>query len=183
MIAGGTGDDLLRGGRGVDLFKFQAGDGKDTISDLEAGETVEICGYASAQSITQVGGNVVVVLSSGDQITFQNRTVAAVQAALVFVDAPPPNPGPTKGDDVLSGTSGDDTIDGLGGNDTLSGSGGNDTLKGSRGATPFPAATAPIRSPAARATTLLAGMTALTSSSSVPATAATSLRISRLEKP
>ena len=135
VIAGGAGDDSIKGGTGVDLFKFAAGDGKDTITDLAAGETVEIRGYSAAQSITHVGGNVVVVLSSGDQLTFSNRTVADVQAALVFVDAPPPPPppGPTEGDDVLTGTSGDDVINGLGGNDQLSGVAGNDMLDGGTG--------------------------------------------------
>jgi Ca2+-binding RTX toxin-like protein len=132
VIAGDAGDDTLRGGGGVDLFKFQAGDGKDTISDHADGETVEIRGYASAQSITQVGTSVVVVLSSGDQITFQNETVAAVEAALVFVDAPPVGQiiYGTSGNDTLDGTAGDDSIYGLAGADLLSGGEGNDYLAG-----------------------------------------------------
>src|SRR4051794_6716328 len=84
VITGGAGDDTIRGGTGIDLFKFQVGDGKDTIGDLAVGETVEIHGYGSAQSITQIGGNVVLTLSGGDQITFQNASMATVQAALRF---------------------------------------------------------------------------------------------------
>src|SRR4051794_6446492 len=87
VISGGAGDDGMRGGQGLDLFQFQAGDGKDTIADLATGETVEIHGYATAQSITQAGTSVVLVLSAGDQITFQNATLASVQAALYFADA------------------------------------------------------------------------------------------------
>ena len=51
-ISGNGGDDTITGGMGTDRFKFAAGDGKDTIKDLTAGETVEIRGYSSAQSIT-----------------------------------------------------------------------------------------------------------------------------------
>src|SRR4051812_22573442 len=90
VISGDTGDDTLKGGVGTDTFVFAAGDGKDTITDLTAGETVEIHDYTAAQSITQVGTGVVVVFSASDQITFQNASVATVQAVLHFVDAPPP---------------------------------------------------------------------------------------------
>jgi Ca2+-binding RTX toxin-like protein len=126
-IEGGIGNDTLRGGNGTDTFKFNLGDGKDIVSDLAAGETVQIGGYASAQSITQVGGSVVVVLSGTDQITFQNMTVATVQSALQF------GGGATSGDDTLVGTSADNTISGLAGNDTISGLGGDDTLAGNDG--------------------------------------------------
>jgi Ca2+-binding RTX toxin-like protein len=130
VISGGAGDDGIRGGQGLDLFKFQAGDGKDTIADLTAGETVEIHGYAAVQSIAQVGTGVVLVLSSGDQITFQNASVATVQAALHFVDVGGGTIQGTSGTDTLSGNGGDDTINGLGGEDNLSGGAGADTVNG-----------------------------------------------------
>jgi Ca2+-binding RTX toxin-like protein len=136
-IEGGLGNDMLTGGDGDDVFKFAAGDGMDTVADLAAGDTVEIDDYASAQSITQDGNDVVVVLSAGDRITFSNTTVAAVQAALVFLGDPPPDPGNvidgTEGPDTLVGTADVDTINGLGGNDTLTGVGGGDTLNGGSG--------------------------------------------------
>nr|WP_037552800.1 calcium-binding protein [Sphingomonas sp. URHD0057] len=133
VISGGAGDDGMRGGQGLDLFQFQAGDGKDTIADLAAGETVEIHGYATAQSITQAGTSVVLVLSAGDQITFQNATLASVQAALYFADATPPVINGTAGPDQLTGTSGDDTINGLGGSDAIDGLAGNDAIAGGSG--------------------------------------------------
>ncbi len=133
VVSGGAGDDTLRGGRGIDLFKFQAGDGKDIIGDLAAGETVEIRGYGAAQSITQVGRSVVMVLSGGDHITFQNSSVASVQAALHFVDAPPAVINGTEGADQLTGTNGADTINGLGGFDNISGLDGNDSIDGGAG--------------------------------------------------
>ena len=67
-LAGGGGADTLTGGEGVDTFNFAAGDGHDTIVDLEAGETVYIADYSAVQSITQVGANVTVTLSATDRL-------------------------------------------------------------------------------------------------------------------
>ena len=83
-LEGGAGADTLTGGAGLDTFVFEAGDGQDLITDLAAGEVIEISGYTSAQSVTQDGSNVVVVLSATDRITMNNTTVATVQAALAF---------------------------------------------------------------------------------------------------
>lgn len=128
-LVGGAGDDRFDGGAGTDTFEYAAGDGMDTIVDLQAGEKVKITGYSSAQSISQVGANVVLVLSSTDQITFLNTDIATVQAALPF----PVSTGPTEGDDVLNGTPGADNLNGLGGNDRIYGHDGNDTLTGGAG--------------------------------------------------
>jgi Ca2+-binding RTX toxin-like protein len=77
-ISGGQGDDVLTGGSGNDQFSYQAGDGKDTITDLTAGDDVAIYGVL-AQSVTQVGSDVVVVFSATDQLTFLNTDVATVE--------------------------------------------------------------------------------------------------------
>ncbi len=131
ILDGGAGNDTLQGNGAADTFLFGVGDGMDTVTDLAAGDIAEIRGYVSAQSVTQSGADVIVMLSASDRITFQDTTVAAVQAALHFPDAPPS--GPTEGDDTLNGTDGDDVIDGLGGNDTINGLGGNDTIHGGSG--------------------------------------------------
>ncbi len=130
ILVGGTGNDVLTGGAGTDTFKFQAGDGLNTVTDLVAGETVEVRGYGMAQSITQSGADVVLVLSNTDQITFSNATVATVQADLQLSDGVINGTADT---DFLTGTSGDDTINGLDGNDYLEGLGGDDTLDGGNG--------------------------------------------------
>jgi Ca2+-binding RTX toxin-like protein len=132
FLTGGTGTDVLSGGTGNDRFIYNIGDGTDQITDIAAGDVVEVHGYVAFQSMTQVGGDVVVVFGSGDQITFANSDIATVGDALLLVDAPPPQG--TEGDDILTGQSGNDYIDGLGGNDTIIGRGGDDWLAGGAGA-------------------------------------------------
>ena len=132
-ISGGAGNDTLTGGAGNDTFKFAAGDGSDIITDFAAGDIVKIGDYGSAQSITQVGNDVVLVLGTGDQITFQNTNVATVQSGLQFDVQPPMNLTGTAGADTLIGGSGNDKLSGLGGNDVLDGGRGNDTMIGGAG--------------------------------------------------
>jgi len=133
MIAGGAGADTLTGGGGNDTFIYGAGDGSDTITDFAAGDVVKIDGYGSAQSITQVGSNVVLAFASGDQITFDNTTVSVVQSGLHFDVQPPMNLTGTAGADTLIGGTGNDHLSGLGGNDILNGGPGNDVMVGGSG--------------------------------------------------
>src|SRR5439155_1608639 len=116
VLNAGAGDDVLTGGSGSDRFVFTGG-GHDTVTDLQAGEIVEVDGYQAAQSIVQAGSDVIVKLSADDQITFENTDVATVTDAVQF--GPPTN-------DVIGGGPGIDTLHGYGGNDTISGNGGND---------------------------------------------------------
>ena len=138
-ITGGTGNDVLSGGAGKDLFLFAAGDGQDRITDLGLGDVVRISGYGSAQSVTQVGSDVVVTLSATDMLTFSGTSVTAVKAALQFgTDS---GGGGTTGatitgtnnGDTLNGTAGNDVIMGLGGYDVIHGGGGNDRIYGGLG--------------------------------------------------
>jgi Ca2+-binding RTX toxin-like protein len=132
-LTGGVGADILTGGAGRDTFVYGTGDGADTITDFAAGDVVKIGGYGSAQSVTQVGSNVLVTFSSTDTITFENTTVSTVQAGLHFDTQPPLNLTGTAGNDTLTGGSGNDHLTGLGGNDILNGGAGNDTMVGGTG--------------------------------------------------
>ena len=132
-IIGGTGNDTLSGGAGSDVFVFAAGDGQDRITDLGAGDVIKISGYAAAQSVTQVGTDVVLTLSSSDKITFSNETVAGVQAALQFGSGSSGGSGSGGTGTTINGTAGSDTLNGTSGNDTINGLGGNDTIKGGSG--------------------------------------------------
>ncbi len=84
LIRGERGDDLITGGSGNDIFLFSRGDGADVVQDMAVGDTVEIYGYTAAQSIAQVGADVVLTLSATDRVTFLNIEVATVQAGLTF---------------------------------------------------------------------------------------------------
>jgi Ca2+-binding RTX toxin-like protein len=125
VLAGNGSNDTLTGGSGNDVFQFGQADQHDTITDFASGDTVQVDGYSSAQSITQVGSDVLVVFSSSDQITFQNTNAATVQAGLVFGVGT---------NDTLTGGPEDDFLRGFGGNDTITGAGGKDTLVGDSGA-------------------------------------------------
>jgi Ca2+-binding RTX toxin-like protein len=138
-LNGGTGDDVLIGGSGRDAFLFAAGGGHDTIADFAAGEALRISGYTSAQSVAQVGADVLVTLSPGDTIRVANSTLSSVNAALHFGTGSGGDSGGggtgatitgTNGWDTLNGTAGNDVITGLDGYDEIHGGGGNDRISG-----------------------------------------------------
>src|SRR5205823_9964859 len=88
-IRGLAGADTLTGGSGNDTFLYGVGDGSDVFTDFATGDVVKVSGYTAAQSIIQLGSDVVVLFAGGDQITFDNTTVSVVQAGLDFgVQAP-----------------------------------------------------------------------------------------------
>ena len=84
VLRGDFGDDVLTGGSGIDRFLYQVGDGADTISDFQPGERILIYGYASAQSVVQIGSSVVITLFGNDRITLLNAGLAQVQAAVTY---------------------------------------------------------------------------------------------------
>jgi Ca2+-binding RTX toxin-like protein len=132
-LSGGTGNDTLSGGTGNDTFLFAAGDGQDIITDFATGDIVRIASYGSAQSVTRVGGNVVLALSTADKITFDNATLSSVQAALQFGAG---SGGVTVGG-TITGTNGGDVLNGTAGNDRIIGGAGADTLTGGLGSDTF----------------------------------------------
>ncbi len=81
-ITGGAGDDILSGGDGRDTFIFRAGFGNDVITDFStANEDRDIIVFGSGMFVdeadldahmTQVGSDVVISVSSSDQIVLSN---------------------------------------------------------------------------------------------------------------
>lgn len=132
-IVGGAGNDTLTGGDGNDTFVFHISDGQDTITDFTAGDILRFIDYGAAQSITQSGADVIVQLSSTDEVTLLNTTVSVVIAGTQFVTDPPMNLVGTPGDDTLIGGSGNDKLSGGAGNDWLDGGLGADTMTGGAG--------------------------------------------------
>jgi len=138
-LIGGTGSDVLSGGAGNDLFLFAAGDGQDRVTDFASGDVLRVSGYSAAQSVAQVGSDVLVTLSATDKVTLSGASLATVEAALQFGDpsggvgTPGATITGTANGDVLNGTVGNDSIYGLGGYDVIHGGGGNDRIYGGLG--------------------------------------------------
>jgi len=85
VLVGGRGNDILSGGAGDDIFVFGSGDEHDQIVDFGVGDRIDIHGYTSAQSISQVGADTVIRLSATDLITLQGVDLSTVTAGqLVF---------------------------------------------------------------------------------------------------
>lgn len=69
-ISGGKGRDVLSGGGGDDTFRFHKGDGKDRITDFQAGgklDQIEVIGYDSYKAV-QKGHDTLIVFSPKDSI-------------------------------------------------------------------------------------------------------------------
>ncbi len=96
VITGWEGDDVLTGGSGADRFDYSGIDvnGNDTITDLTTEDTIQLFFEITAISVTQVGADVVIALSSGEQITCLNTDVATVNATISPESAVPPPPMP-----------------------------------------------------------------------------------------
>ncbi|ESQ88993.1 hypothetical protein ABAC460_14530 [Asticcacaulis sp. AC460] len=90
VLDGAGGKDTLTGGGGADVFLFSAGSGTDTVADFSAGEndTVNVNAYthgvADAGLVSQVGGDVVITLGSGNIVKVLNATQADVLAHMVW---------------------------------------------------------------------------------------------------
>jgi Ca2+-binding RTX toxin-like protein len=86
LLIGGAGNDTMAGGGGIDVFGLRPGFGADTIADFGADDFIDLrgFGYASGQgavnSLVQVGGNVVLGLASGDQLTLRGVQKADLDA-------------------------------------------------------------------------------------------------------
>ncbi|HVJ01429.1 MAG TPA: calcium-binding protein, partial [Sphingomonas sp.] len=156
ILVGGRGSDTLAGGDGDDVYRFEVGDGQDSITDAAGVDRIEFgagIGPADIQVSQQGSTNLVLRRgTSGDRVTIVNALSTAANAIeeVRFADGTvwthaqllAMSQAPTEGRDVIYGTSaadtlsggaGDDSINALGGNDTLNGDSGNDSLTGDVG--------------------------------------------------
>jgi Ca2+-binding RTX toxin-like protein len=86
-LFGYGGSDTLSGGGGADKFVFAHGTGQDTIGDFVAGtDKIDLTaiGFASYQDVINathdVGGNAVIDLGNGDQVTLTGVTTAQLHS-------------------------------------------------------------------------------------------------------
>ena len=160
-LVGAAGDDTLTGGAGADVFEYGAGD--DVITDLGAGDIVDVTADFRTDAFWQLvarmeadGADTVLRFDAGNSLRFSGTAPGeiggevfgfAADAPRSSADAPPPDTAPsdegggfifnlregTPGDDRLAGTAQTDLASGGAGNDTLLGSAGADTIDGGTG--------------------------------------------------
>ena len=90
---GRSGADTLFGGEGADVFVFKPGSGADRVMDFQDNiDTLAIIGFGAANTVTkalglatEIGGNVVFQLATGDSFTVTNTTKLALADDLIFV--------------------------------------------------------------------------------------------------
>lgn len=89
VLVGGSGDDRLTGGSGDDTFQFAGHFGEDTVTDLRAGDTIDLTAFSgitdvSQLTITQVGNDTLITVpgSGGGSITVKGLTPAEVVSHL-----------------------------------------------------------------------------------------------------
>lgn len=153
ILVGGAGNDALSGGTGSDIYRFNAGDGQDTIDNFDASSgRTDVIEFGLGIDPTDVSvrrsGNSLVLTFSGssdkvtvnnyfegdaagnyrvDEIRFSDGTVWNVPMVKALVQVP------TSGNDSLYGYEINDTLLGLAGADTILGYGGDDRLEGGAG--------------------------------------------------
>jgi Ca2+-binding RTX toxin-like protein len=76
-LEGGSGNDTLTGGRGIDTFGFHTGDGHDVITDFatgrRSGDHIDLGG--AHYQLSQVSGGTLLTLDSGDTLLLENVTL------------------------------------------------------------------------------------------------------------
>jgi len=161
ILVGGAGDDFLAGGAGNDTYRYNLGDGNDTIDAtgswgvpnqdvLEFGTGIAAAQVAASRQsndlLLKVGGATLRVSSYFSQdasstdtlqlIRFADGSSWSPEAIKAMVIAPSDEAQEIHGyatDDTLSAGGGDDQMFGYAGNDVLHGDDGNDRLNGGDG--------------------------------------------------
>lgn len=87
-LSGDRGNDTLSGGDGADLFRFQIGDGIDTVTDFDfaAGDRLQTVAGRAYAFKSSASGEAVIDFLNGDTITLAGRSASELSSSwLVFV--------------------------------------------------------------------------------------------------
>jgi Ca2+-binding RTX toxin-like protein len=160
-LSGGLGIDTLTGGAGNDIFQYTSAEeignkgnynysGGDTITDLSAGDTIDMSAIAGltfaglGKGFTGVANQLIITNNTNTNTTQLaidtdgNRTVdysLNITGNLTIEEtAPSSNIYHVISNQILNGTVGNDILTGGDGNDTLNSNVGNDILNGGYGA-------------------------------------------------
>ncbi|MBS4774052.1 MAG: hypothetical protein KHX55_07260, partial [Proteobacteria bacterium] len=145
ILIGGTGNDELTGGNGDDVYKWNLGDGFDTISDAQGQDKIVFGAGITAADLRFIrqSNDLRIIINNdenqgiliSDQFYGSNRiekiefadgtSMMLTDAGMTFVQ--------TEGAETINGTDYDDVIYGKGGNDMINAGDGNDTLIGGTG--------------------------------------------------
>jgi len=154
LLIGGRGDDVLFGGEGANVYRFSAGDGHDSIDNMQNSVSDDFIEFDG--SINVADGRVEDDLGSlwGLRFTLVGRPDDSVRVSNYFYWGYPGQIGgirfadgtfldsmevirqlnrPTDENQSLAGTDAVDIIEGGGGNDSVYGRGGDDVLSGGTG--------------------------------------------------
>ena len=88
VMIGGAGNDVLAGGRLSDVFLFQPNEGRDTVLDLEAWDTLIFRGFgygtdaAIRSHMTQQGADVVFA-DQGTTVVLEGLTLGQISDAML----------------------------------------------------------------------------------------------------
>lgn len=151
-VTGGSGFDKLTGGDGADIFRVEAGSGRDVIRDFQPGvDRIDVTDLALGLSfdhivIRQMGPHTWVWFRGEEGLTLYNTDASSLSAAdfiglsqtstasLRLIDR---GDGDTltagDGDDYVRGSTGDNVLAGGAGNDGIWDGAGNDSLYGGDG--------------------------------------------------
>jgi Ca2+-binding RTX toxin-like protein len=85
LLAGGKGNDTLDGGTEGDVYLYRAGDGLDTISDVDGVDSIKFLeqNVNIISSIKRVGDDLIIAIDADNGITIKNHFIAGSEVEAI----------------------------------------------------------------------------------------------------